>query len=659
MRIATERVVIIDYKLPKELKTLTFLQYDTNFIKFILEDNGEVADLSNITNIIVNFRRPDKKVFTQTLTAVGNEITYRLTESEMFISGDCELVLQLYDDNERLTVARIKVVLSENIENGEVPTVEEVRLVQQLIDSVNARISELGEFENQLTALQNGLENKRDNTEKVKYSDLADEVQQLIGVTLDTDLTTKGFEALLSRFPSGKVSIKGDLSKTYTIDRELVIQDKVDILFENISFTGYIFRSISLKDCKNITFKNCKFYNMQRAINLYNTENIWIDNCTFDYCGYCILGMDGFSQKSTRAIHNNIYRARADFVEMNSNQVLSSDVLVSGNIFHGSSYDVVHPTHLYREQRFVGITAVENVIITNNIVRGTFASAIHVEVAEGQCIVANNTFEHCVIMRKTAAGNRLGGVIEISGNSKDMIITGNYFIKDENYIDGDGHGDTSCFLWFNYHESTRPLIISNNIFDGRGLSSWTFGSTKQSVFTSHKGGIVFEGNKLINCSGFDISDSTNLSIIGNQFDGPIFSNLNTPTNINISNNTIKVKDHVQFSMKFREETPSGAGTLNVKNMIITGNFLNKPIEMRYPKNVVISNNMMPISTTQTTGYNVVDDILYLYPNTITTESCNIKTSSNLVVLDGGDEWKWVNPIPLEPTPFPEEPPLHG
>ena len=73
------------------------------------------------------------------LAANGNEIMYRLTDSEMLQPVFGDAVLQLSDGNERLTIARIKVIISDNIEIGEATTEEEVQLIHRIIENMNKR----------------------------------------------------------------------------------------------------------------------------------------------------------------------------------------------------------------------------------------------------------------------------------------------------------------------------------------------------------------------------------------------------------------------------------------------------------------------------------------------------------------------------------------
>lgn len=458
----------------------------------------------------------------------------------------------------------------------------------------------------------------------------------------------------------GDVIIKGNPKTLYTVDEEINLSGLNNVIFEDMNFTGFTpFRSFNINNgTKTVRFRNCKFFNMKRVINIYDASDVTVNGCIFDYNGYCILGMFKESHKNIRVVNNECFRARADFVEMNCDDAPSENLIVSGNKFHGSDVNVIHETHLNREQRFVGVTGMKNCIISDNVVKGTFASAIHSERMFGSFIVSNNIFEDCVIRRKTESGNRLGGVIEISGNSKDIIIDGNYFIKNPNYIDAQGKKDDSCFIWLNYHQSNRPIVISNNIFDGQGLSSWTFGTSKQSWCTLHKGGIIFSGNKLINCNGFDVSASNRLTINACQFDGPIFNNLRAPINLNISNSSIYVKDDIQYSMYFREHSPTQP--LNSKNIIINGVFINKPIMMRYPENVIFTSNMMP-DKAKKSGNGVIDGMIQLFPDNLTAQTCNIVHGMNLLAKNDIDneEWNWLDPIPEETTPFPDEHPLYG
>jgi hypothetical protein len=112
-----------------------FVQGDTNIVEVTVKDGDTDADLSNVGNIIGNFKRQDGQVFSRSATFSGNVVTYELGNSEMGKSGIGELELQFFntDSSERLSTLRFKVNVTAEIglglEGNNAPTLTQELLV--------------------------------------------------------------------------------------------------------------------------------------------------------------------------------------------------------------------------------------------------------------------------------------------------------------------------------------------------------------------------------------------------------------------------------------------------------------------------------------------------------------------------------------------------
>ncbi|MGG3451169.1 BppU family phage baseplate upper protein [Domibacillus aminovorans] len=115
MDVVNKQQITIDLRRNSIVPYPHFTQYDTNTLEFIIKDNGIGADLSNVTNITVNYKRPDGQVVTRLLTAAGNVIEYTLGTDEMSVPGTAEISLQfLYNDN-RLSTRRMKLYVGDSL----------------------------------------------------------------------------------------------------------------------------------------------------------------------------------------------------------------------------------------------------------------------------------------------------------------------------------------------------------------------------------------------------------------------------------------------------------------------------------------------------------------------------------------------------------------
>ena len=122
--------VTLDFRKPTQIPMPQIQQYDSNVFKFTVLDDGNPADLSNVDRVVVNFRKPNKKMITRIVTPSDNVITYLMSKEEMDKDGPGELNLQIYEGSNRLSSAIMKVYITRNL--GEFDGVEGVPLLQEL-----------------------------------------------------------------------------------------------------------------------------------------------------------------------------------------------------------------------------------------------------------------------------------------------------------------------------------------------------------------------------------------------------------------------------------------------------------------------------------------------------------------------------------------------
>jgi lysophospholipase L1-like esterase len=101
--------ISIDLKNNSMIPLPQFIQNDTNILDILVKENGADADLSNITRIVVNYKRPDKRVISRLLTFTGNKVSYEIGLEEMEVPGQGEMELQFFENDDRISTKRFKV----------------------------------------------------------------------------------------------------------------------------------------------------------------------------------------------------------------------------------------------------------------------------------------------------------------------------------------------------------------------------------------------------------------------------------------------------------------------------------------------------------------------------------------------------------------------
>jgi hypothetical protein len=181
METVSQQSLVIDLRKRASVAIPYFIQGDTNILTFVIKENGEDADLTNVERVLVNYKRSDNYVVTRELTVTGSSVEYTIGQDEMKTAGIGEIELKFYDDtnSQRLSTVRMKVNIIREIgvglEGEDGPT-----LVQQLL--VNGEYAETqGDYAKSAgdTALTNWLSPVTDyaSVEAIVEPQLGDTVQ--------------------------------------------------------------------------------------------------------------------------------------------------------------------------------------------------------------------------------------------------------------------------------------------------------------------------------------------------------------------------------------------------------------------------------------------------------------------------------------------------
>jgi hypothetical protein len=291
-----------------------------------------------------------------------------------------------------------------------------------------------------------------------------------------TDQTSK-LTAMFNAIPANGAKLIFDRTKEITINGTSLINisNKKNVVIEGLRAKGTSEAAFQvINGSKNITFRDCVFKDFIQTIYLHACEDVVVDNCTFDGTGYGVIQRYGYASNNVKVINCTAKNMKKDFVEANCAASAPSKnwTIANNHYLGGNDYPTVST-----EERFVGITAVKNVIISHNIVENVCGdSAIHLEDVGGNIIIDHNIIDNVV-------GGASNSYIWIIHNEKTALIEGNIFLRsDVSLAKGIVYATSNLY--------TNNVKFANNII--RGFNK--------------------------NLDGINLSNHTNFSIVGNTFE---------------------------------------------------------------------------------------------------------------------------------------------
>lgn len=320
-----------------------------------------------------------------------------------------------------------------------------------------------------------------------------------------TDETAKVAKMVNALPPNGGKLIF-DRGQQVTIDGTSIINivDRKNVVIEGLNAIGGSKAVFQIRGgSKNIVFRDCVFENLSQVVYLFDCEQILIDACKFYHTGYGIIQRHGFASNNVKVINCTAENMQADFVECNCATVKSKNWIIANNHYLGSSAFPTYKT----ESRFVGITKVENVIVSHNIVENVSGdSAIHLEDVGGHIIIDHN------IIDNVAFNEVLASYIWIINSGKiGVIVDNNIFLRSNPDI-GKGSVVNVSNVYDNHVRYTNNIFKgTNHNLDGLNLSyrknqfvmGNTFEDCDRAIITSNSGmPYVLEHNYFMN-NNFD------------------------------------------------------------------------------------------------------------------------------------------------------------
>lgn len=359
---------------------------------------------------------------------------------------------------------------------------------------------------------------------------------------------------------------------------------KDKLTFEKISFEGdtvseYIVGGINVTGgTDNLKVKNCTFTKTSQCLNLNACNNITLENSTFIETGYGVLQVLGTISNNVFVKNNFIKDYHRDFVECNSASVETANWVIDGNICEGG---FGWPTNFQTEGRFVGLTNISNVQITNNIINKTIGdTAIHIEGTCKHANVSGNILDNCV---NNSAGQ--SPYMTLYGLANDnlllkVVINNNIFKRTDNTLP-----EVYSYVGGTASRISRTIISGNFIESTGNLNGFSF------PLNSFKD-LMLTNNKFIGC---------NIGIFGNsiqnaQFANNYFIGCGTPMSLSLISKS-QILDNTFVDTSGSHDISSETLAVSVDNgpnyVVINGNNFSKGIIGRDANFSMVTNNFFP------------------------------------------------------------------
>lgn len=230
------------------------------------------------------------------------------------------------------------------------------------------------------------------------------------------------------------------------------------------------------------------FTGQNQIVLLLTCSDVTVANNVFDGTGYGIIQQAGYASNNVRVVSNNARNMKGDFVEANSESIGTRSWQILSNIYDGAD----NWGSLATERRFVGMTELEDVIISNNLIRRTAGdSAIHLEALLGRTTISDNFFVD------SFAGE---GCIYNLSSSDDMLVHGNWFVMTDDYT-----GVNTTAIRTDSRSYEHRCKISSNIF----FDATSIGKKLRPAFLAFGGTFDYEDNLCVDT--FDIVKFSTIS----------------------------------------------------------------------------------------------------------------------------------------------------
>lgn len=417
------------------------------------------------------------------------------------------------------------------------------------------------------------------------------------------DGTTDDSAAIATAIKYG-LPLVGNSKHTYYIGNTVNIEGYINTSISGLNILatkdGTITNPVfSINNSNGLTIEKCSFTGGNQVIFLRRNEKINILDNDFIETGYAIIQQQGNYSNDITISGNHAKNITADFVEINSAGSTARRWVISNN-----TYDNIAPTAQgsATERRFVGITQVDSVVISNNIINNVWGdSAIHIENGIGANVIIDSN------IITNSAGTY--GSIFIVNMTKNVVISNNIIrFTDLTFM-------TVQPIYISGQSGTGPWkinIVGNQIFGNGNTQILSFSLTGAQ---SPNCDLIFASNLCDNFLPFQAL--RRFRAIGNTFRNmPEF----IKTNIDVGKRQLNcsyIANHIDGAIIM--DIGSAATTYD-DSVIINGNEIYGDVNITNSHNIIMVGNLLHGST------NVF--------NTSGTYSQNMTQSNNIIVDSG-------------------------
>lgn len=557
METINKQTITIDTKKYSRIPSPKFIQQDTNILEFIIKENGNTADLSNIERIILNYKRPDGRIISKLLSVVENIIVYQIGVEEMEVSGQAEVELQFYDltNSTRMSTSIFKITIESAIGTSEISNPEEQTLLQGLfveIQSISAQMDEV--ISNALYAKEQG-DYAKELVEQLGGTDIGQFANDLQG----RGVTPKYYGAIGDGETNDYLSIKSILDQIKSVDLlglEYSALNSISaainknnenyMVIKNGIINGKNISAVSLSNKQKMIFFNVIFKNISQ-LNLKNCKNI-----SFINCGIKDTVQSGIVTTSTCS--------NVKIIECNISNIGIGSI---NETWQGMGIELRGDGHVVARNKIIRtfghgavyLNGAINVLVDNNDIEDTFYRGVHLYGDPSSGLVQNNRIKRTGVINTLGSGLACNGIFSagecdasqisiLNNRIKDVAengIEGNFGLVEGNYIENTGIDyvnkptPSTEGIWANGYIYRNNTIVNSHgtpikfyrdeaISSLKLLENHIIGKTGETIpidINSPNGYVDLDiiDNKYFNCSGgikLYGASKTNVNVKGNK-----------------------------------------------------------------------------------------------------------------------------------------------
>jgi len=391
-------------------------------------------------------------------------------------------------------------------------------------------------------------------------------------------------EGAITISSSCNITGKGELVFNNVTGVSLVITTN-DVIIHGITIRGNSPGGVQIKSgASRITIDSVTFKDIGQCVWLYDCSQVRVAGCHFrDTLNYCVIQQLGYVSNYGEVSGCVFQNCGGDAIELNCATVASYGWIITGNRFLGSAGFPTGAT----EKRFVGVTNVTYVTITDNYIQNAAGdAAIHLEDVGGEVIVANNNIVDCL----GAAG---AGIIYVLNSAQNVLIANNNIQMTNPALPAQVAISMASGLY------TNKSIISGNRIAAKN------GATLDGIdLSSQSSGATVSGNNFVSLgTGIIVTECGYLTAVGNEFDGCAvgIADVISVSSGSLTDSVIEANMFVNSTGDNMNLNRNSNGTKGPKRILIAGNKFDRNVVINDADDCFATNNQIEATYSITFG----------------------------------------------------------